>query len=76
MIAGSDNNDDNWFLDSGASTHLTNSLDNMSISSPYQGSESVTIGDGSSLKISHTGAGILPTPSRHEDGQGYPPRTV
>ncbi|PKU75320.1 hypothetical protein MA16_Dca026861 [Dendrobium catenatum] len=76
LLAGSENNDENWFLDSGASTHLTNSQDNMSISSSYQGSDTVTISDGSSFKISHTGAVILPTPSRHEDGQGHLPRTL
>ncbi|PKU68147.1 Retrovirus-related Pol polyprotein from transposon TNT 1-94 [Dendrobium catenatum] len=64
LVAHSDNNESNWFLDSGASTHLTNSLDNLSISTPYQGTDNITIGDGSSVNISHTGAGILPTPSR------------
>ncbi|PKU65522.1 Retrovirus-related Pol polyprotein from transposon TNT 1-94 [Dendrobium catenatum] len=64
MIAASDNSHDNWFLDSGATSHLTNSLENMTLSTPYQGSDNVTIGDGRSLSIANSGVGILPTPTR------------
>ncbi|KAI0503664.1 hypothetical protein KFK09_014599 [Dendrobium nobile] len=64
LMASSDPTKAAWFLDSGASTHLTNSLDNLSLSKPYCGSDNVTIGDGNSVCIAHAGAGILPTPSR------------
>lgn len=65
MVAASDSaTNNNWFLDSGASAHLTNSLDNLSIASPYQGSDSITIGDGRSMSIANSGAGLLPTPAR------------
>ncbi|KAI0522729.1 hypothetical protein KFK09_005114 [Dendrobium nobile] len=64
LLASSDTTEANWFLDSGASSHLTNSLDNLSMSKPYLGSDNVTIGDGNSISIAHAGAGILPTPSR------------
>lgn len=64
LLASSDTTDANWFLDSGASSHLTNFLENLSISKPYQGPDNVTIGDGTSVSIPRTGAGILPTPSR------------
>ncbi|PKU70166.1 Retrovirus-related Pol polyprotein from transposon TNT 1-94 [Dendrobium catenatum] len=64
LLAGADSVEPSWFLDSGASSHITNSLENMTISTPYQGSDTMTIGDGSSVNVSHTGAGILPTPSR------------
>ncbi|PKU87036.1 Retrovirus-related Pol polyprotein from transposon TNT 1-94 [Dendrobium catenatum] len=64
LLASSDTTEANWFLDSGASSHLTNSLDNLSMSKPYLGSDNVTIGDGNSVSIAHAGAGILPTPSR------------
>ncbi|PKU88027.1 Retrovirus-related Pol polyprotein from transposon TNT 1-94 [Dendrobium catenatum] len=53
-----------WYLDSGASSHLTHNLDNLSISNPYNGSDGVTIGDGRSVSISNSGKGLLPTPSR------------
>ncbi|PKU80445.1 Retrovirus-related Pol polyprotein from transposon TNT 1-94 [Dendrobium catenatum] len=64
LLASSDPTEAAWFLDSGASTHLTNSLDNLSLSKPYNGSDNVTIGDGTTVGITHAGAGILPTPSR------------
>ncbi|PKU86766.1 Retrovirus-related Pol polyprotein from transposon TNT 1-94 [Dendrobium catenatum] len=54
----------NWFLDSSVSSHLTNSLDNLSIASPYQGSDSIIIGDCKTMAISNSDAGLLPTPSR------------
>ncbi|PKU77855.1 Retrovirus-related Pol polyprotein from transposon TNT 1-94 [Dendrobium catenatum] len=53
-----------WYLDSGASSHLTKSLNNLSISNPYTGHDGVTIGDGSSVSIANSGKGLLPTPSR------------
>ncbi|PKU81996.1 Retrovirus-related Pol polyprotein from transposon TNT 1-94 [Dendrobium catenatum] len=53
-----------WYLDSGASSHLTKSLTNLSISNPYTGNEGITIGDGSSVSIANSGRGLLPTPSR------------
>ncbi|KAI0526762.1 hypothetical protein KFK09_002353 [Dendrobium nobile] len=64
LAANSDNNYANWFLDSGATNHLTNSLDNKSISNPYQGSDTVTVGDGRSVNIANIGTGLLPTPNR------------
>ncbi|PNX97010.1 hypothetical protein L195_g020228 [Trifolium pratense] len=47
--------DPNWILDSGATHHLTNALDDLNLSSPYQGSDKITIGDGTTLPITHTG---------------------
>ncbi|KAI0520417.1 hypothetical protein KFK09_007891 [Dendrobium nobile] len=37
LLAGNSTTEPNWFLDSGASSHLTNSLENMSLNTPYQG---------------------------------------
>ncbi|KAI0496052.1 hypothetical protein KFK09_022359 [Dendrobium nobile] len=53
-----------WYLDSGASSHMTKSFDNLSVSTPYQGFDGIIIGDGSSVSIAHSGNGLLPTPSR------------
>ncbi|OMO81232.1 Reverse transcriptase, RNA-dependent DNA polymerase [Corchorus capsularis] len=44
-----------WCLDSGASHHVTVDLNNLSISSEYDGTESIKIGDGTGLQITHTG---------------------
>ncbi|PKU67943.1 Retrovirus-related Pol polyprotein from transposon TNT 1-94 [Dendrobium catenatum] len=64
LAAGTTSSSTEWFLDSGESSHLTNALENLTVSSPYSGSEGVTIGDGSSVNIASSGAGFLPTPGR------------
>ncbi|CAL5339748.1 unnamed protein product [Camellia sinensis] len=51
-----------WFLDSAATDNITNDLNNLSVYHPYSGSEHVTMGNGSSIPIHHTGKGILPIP--------------
>lgn len=61
--SSSDNNNAHWYLDSGATSHLTNNLNNLSLYQPYEGEDHVTIGDGNQLAIHHTGTGLLPTPS-------------
>ncbi|PKU87515.1 Retrovirus-related Pol polyprotein from transposon TNT 1-94 [Dendrobium catenatum] len=53
-----------WYLDSGASSHMTHGHENLAQSTAYQGSEHVTVGDGRSIPIAHSGTGILPTPER------------
>ncbi|CAA7041169.1 unnamed protein product [Microthlaspi erraticum] len=57
-------NPNNWVLDTGATHHLTTDLNNLSLHQPYNGGEEVTIADGTSLSISHTGSTLLSTPSR------------
>ena len=52
-----------WFLDSAASNHFTNDLNNLNTYQPYLGTDQVTVGNGSTLPILHTGNGILPTPT-------------
>ena len=53
-----------WILDSGASHHITNELDNMHFSQPYTGSDQLLVGDGSGHTISNIGKIILKTPSQ------------
>ena len=43
-----------WLLDSGASHHVTANLSNLSLHTPYTGSDDIMIGDGSRLHITHT----------------------
>ncbi|KAL6334026.1 hypothetical protein AAG906_000080 [Vitis piasezkii] len=45
-----------WLLDNGASHHVTADLSNLSLHTPYTGSDDIMIGDGSSLPITHTGS--------------------
>ena len=49
-----------WLLDSGASHHVTSDLNNLSLHSPYTGSDDIMIGDGSGLNITHSGSLHLP----------------
>ncbi|PKU81629.1 Retrovirus-related Pol polyprotein from transposon TNT 1-94 [Dendrobium catenatum] len=64
MVAATESDNHDWYLDSGASAHLTNSADNLSQATSYTGNDNITIGDGRSLSIAHSGNGILPTPYR------------
>ncbi|KAI0507419.1 hypothetical protein KFK09_013544 [Dendrobium nobile] len=54
-----------WILDTRASSHFTNNLDNIQQPSEYNGSDNVSIGDGRSIPIAHSGQGLLPTPTRN-----------
>ncbi|KAJ4769263.1 hypothetical protein LUZ62_053520 [Rhynchospora pubera] len=48
-----------WFIDSGATTHVTPDINNLSSSLPYNGSDAVHIGNGTGLLISHKGTSFL-----------------
>ncbi|KAI0502404.1 hypothetical protein KFK09_017353 [Dendrobium nobile] len=77
LAATSDTKNHNeWYLDSGASSHMTNNTDNLISSASYQGSDSITIGDGSHIQIANTGSGILPTPSRYDNGSYHSSRPM
>lgn len=51
-----------WYFDSGATTHVTNDLNNLSQSQPCSTGDGVVVGNGSSLPITYTGNGLLSTP--------------
>lgn len=48
-----------WLLDSGASSHMTNSIANSQSSNLYIGPEQVYIGDGKGLPILHSGSSTI-----------------
>lgn len=52
-----------WFVNSGATNHITSNLNNLSLHSPYHGGDKVTIGNGKQLLITHVGTGMLNTNS-------------
>ena len=54
-------NDASWFLDSGATHHVTSSTDSMNTNSEYSGTGKLALGDGSKHHITHIGHIILPT---------------
>ncbi|KAF7841251.1 Retrovirus-related Pol polyprotein from transposon TNT 1-94 [Senna tora] len=51
--------DPDWYPDSGASNHLTNNADNIQQKQPYDGGETVRIGNGKGLEIHHIGHSSL-----------------
>ncbi|KAH9662761.1 retrovirus-related pol polyprotein from transposon RE2 [Citrus sinensis] len=53
-----------WILDSGASHHVTTDLHNLSLHYEHPVSESVHIGDGTGLPITHSGSTTLPSSSQ------------
>ncbi|PKU72245.1 hypothetical protein MA16_Dca006245 [Dendrobium catenatum] len=63
LTATNDNFNPNWYLDSGATSHLTNDINSLTLGDPipYNGTDAIHIGDGSTLPIAHTRAGLLPT---------------
>lgn len=46
----------NWCLDTGATHHITSQPSTLNNVSPYNGHDSVTMGDGSQMPISHVGS--------------------
>jgi len=65
MVASSNNLvDDNWYLDSGASHHLTRNVENLTNSTPYTGTYKFTVGNAKHLSISNTGSHRLVSNSR------------
>lgn len=48
-----------WYMDSGATNHITNAFGNLSMSADYQGSESVMVGNGNHLSISSVGSSSI-----------------
>ena len=54
-------NDSTWFLDSGATHHITSNENSLTTISDYSGKSKLALGDGSALSISHIGHGSLPS---------------
>lgn len=50
-------------MDSGATHHMTSDLQNLSLHQSYNGDDSVLLGDGSGISITHTGSLSLPSQS-------------
>ena len=57
----SDNINDSWFIDSGATHHVTADGKSLNTKTEYSGTGKLSIGDGSQLSISHIGNIKLPT---------------
>lgn len=53
-----------WVLDTGASHHVTNDLQNLSLHTAYDGPDELQLRDGSGLQISHIGSSFFRFPSK------------
>ncbi|PNX72737.1 retrovirus-related Pol polyprotein from transposon TNT 1-94, partial [Trifolium pratense] len=52
-----------WLFDSGASHHITNDLQNLSIKEEYTGNDHLQVASGNSLPITHVGSTSIYTPT-------------
>ena len=57
--------DTNWYVDSGASDHVTADLEKMSVRDKYGGHDQVHTTNGSGMRISNIGHASLHTPVRN-----------
>lgn len=64
MVSPSSTLNDSWFLNTGATHHLTHNTTQLFNSLTYQDCNKVTIGDGKQLSILHTGSKFFHTPPR------------
>lgn len=54
--------DPEWFANSGANAHITNNLNNLTIQQPFEGIDTVEVGNGSGLNIDNAGSALIHTP--------------
>jgi hypothetical protein len=48
-----------WLADNGANAHVTNNAENLDSKRPFDGNETVSVGNGAGLSIKHTGSSIV-----------------
>jgi hypothetical protein len=56
-------NDPSWYLDTGATDHVTGELEKLAIREKYKGKEQIHGADGGGMKISHIGQSVINTPN-------------
>jgi histone deacetylase 1/2 len=56
--------DTNWYMDSGATDHITSELEKLTVRDKYHGQDQVHTTSGSGIKISNIGRTILHTPQK------------
>lgn len=57
-------NDLSWYTNTGSTNHLTNDFQNLNLSmEPFQGIDTIQVGDGTSLPIRHIGSSNLSLPN-------------
>jgi hypothetical protein len=61
-LASSSNIDNNWYMDSGATDHITGDLDKLTMHDYYSGNDQIHAANGSGMDITRVGNSIIPTP--------------
>uniref|UniRef100_A0A453NPZ7 Retrovirus-related Pol polyprotein from transposon TNT 1-94-like beta-barrel domain-containing protein n=1 Tax=Aegilops tauschii subsp. strangulata TaxID=200361 RepID=A0A453NPZ7_AEGTS len=56
--------DTNWYVDSGATNHITSELEKVTMREKYRGQDHIHTASGEGMKISHIGHSIIKTPRR------------
>ncbi|XP_050137264.1 uncharacterized protein LOC126613724 [Malus sylvestris] len=54
----------NWVLDTGVTHHMTADLDHLTLITPFEGTDRITVGNGEGLPVANTGLGSLLTSSK------------
>ena len=65
MALNEEEKDPTFYIDSGATTHITNNVGKMTQITPYKGNDAIFVGNGEALRISHIGEARLKT--KHRD---------
>jgi histone deacetylase 1/2 len=55
--------DTNWYMDSGATDHITNELEKLSFRDKYHDNDQIHAANGQGMEISHVGHSTLQSPS-------------
>ena len=64
MALNEEDKDPIFYMESGATTHITNDLGKMSQVIPYKGNDAIFVGNEEALRISHIGKARLKTKNR------------
>lgn len=59
--------DPNWYVDTGATDHITNDLDRLTIREKYHGNDHVQVGNDTGLLIANVGHSSINTTARSLD---------
>jgi hypothetical protein len=55
--------DPSWYLDTGATDHVTGELEKLAMRERYKGGEQIHDADGAGMKINHIGHSVVNTPT-------------
>jgi hypothetical protein len=63
-MASASTTDSNWYLDLGATDHITIELEKLTMHETYHGNDKIRAANGAGMDITHVGKAILSAPSR------------